>query len=134
MIYGYIIKYFVYQKTDSAKLLYGILSNFAMSKMLFFVKIKFAIEKALDKKRNMIKLQQKEKIMDLVIGIIFDVIATAALVYLFIFGYNSEYEAATIIAPVLIYIIWSRRAQMIKTRKWRESIEKQMKNKDEKES
>ena len=49
-----------------------------MSKMLFFVKIKFAIEKALDK--------------------------------------------------------WSRRAQMIKTRKWRESIEKQMKNKDEKES
>jgi hypothetical protein len=31
--------------------------------------------------------------MDLVIGIIFDVIATAALVYLFIFGYNSEYEA-----------------------------------------
>ena len=53
----------------------------------------------------------------------------------FIFGYNSEYEAAaTIIAPVLIYIIWSRRAQMIKTRKWRESIEKQMKNKDEKES
>ena len=63
--------------------------------------------------------------MDLVIGIIFDVIATAALVYLFIFGYNSEYEAATIIAPVLIYIIWSRRAQMIKTRKWRESIEKQ---------
>lgn len=72
--------------------------------------------------------------MDLVIGIIFDVIATAALVYLFIFGYNNEYEAATIIAPVLIYIIWSRRAQMIKTRKWRESIEKQMKNKDEKES
>lgn len=72
--------------------------------------------------------------MDLVIGIIFDVIATAALVYLFIFGYNSEYEAVTIIAPVLIYIIWSRRAQMIKTRKWRESIEKQMKNKDEKES
>lgn len=70
--------------------------------------------------------------MDLVIGIIFDVITTAALVYLFIFGYNSEYEAATIIAPVLIYIIWSRRAQMIKTRKWRESIEKQMKNKDEK--
>lgn len=69
--------------------------------------------------------------MDLVIGIIFDVIATAALVYLFIFGYNSEYEAATIIAP---YIIWSRRVQMIKTRKWRESIEKQMKNKDEKES
>ncbi len=70
--------------------------------------------------------------MDLVIGIIFDVTATAALVYLFIFGYNSEYEAAaTIIAP---YIIWSRRAQMIKTRKWRESIEKQMKNKDEKES
>ena len=66
--------------------------------------------------------------MDLVIGIIFDVIATAALVYLFIFGYNSEYEAAaTVIAPVLIYIIWSRRAQMIKTRKWRESIEKQMK-------
>ena len=65
--------------------------------------------------------------MDLVIGIIFDVIATAALVYLFIFGYNSEYEAAaTIIAPVLIYIIWSRRAQMIKTRKWRESIEKQI--------
>lgn len=56
--------------------------------------------------------------MDLVIGIIFDVIATAALVYLFIFGYNSEYEAAaTVIAPVLIYIIWSRRAQMIKTRK-----------------
>ena len=56
MIYGYIIKYFVYQKTDSAKLLYGILPNFAMSKMLFFfVKIKFAIEKALDKKRNMIK-------------------------------------------------------------------------------
>lgn len=54
--------------------------------------------------------------------------------YLFIFGYNSEYEAATVIAPVLIYIIWSRRAQMIKTRKWRESIEKQMKNKDEKES
>ena len=54
-IYGYIIKYFVYQKTDSAKLLYGILPNFAMSKMLFFVKIKFAIEKALDKKRNMIK-------------------------------------------------------------------------------
>lgn len=51
--------------------------------------------------------------MDLVIGIIFDVITTAALVYLFIFGYNSEYEAATIIAPVLIYIIWSRRAQMI---------------------
>lgn len=50
--------------------------------------------------------------MDLVIGIIFDVIATAALVYLFIFGYNSEYEAAaTIIAP---YIIWSRRVQMIK--------------------
>lgn len=41
--------------------------------------------------------------MDLVIGIIFDVTATAALVYLFIFGYNSEYEAAaTIIAPVLI--------------------------------
>lgn len=39
--------------------------------------------------------------MDLVIGIIFDVIATAALVYLFIFGYNSEYEAAaTIIAPL----------------------------------
>ena len=38
--------------------------------------------------------------MDLVIGIILDVIATAALVYLFIFGYNSEYEAAgTIIAP-----------------------------------
>jgi ABC-type transport system involved in Fe-S cluster assembly fused permease/ATPase subunit len=72
--------------------------------------------------------------MDLVIGIIFDVIATAALMYLFIFGYNSEYEAATIIAPVLIYIIWSRRAQMIKTRKWRESIEKQMKNQDEKES
>ena len=73
--------------------------------------------------------------MDLVIGIIFDVIATAALVYLFIFGYNSEYEAAaTIIAPVLIYIIWGRRVQMIKTRKWRESIEKQMKNKDEKES
>ncbi len=73
--------------------------------------------------------------MDLVIGIILDVIATAALVYLFIFGYNSEYEAAaTIIAPVLIYIIWSRRVQMIKTRKWRESIEKQMKNKDEKES
>lgn len=68
--------------------------------------------------------------MDLVIGIIFDVIATAALVYLFIFGYNSEYEAAaTVIAPVLIYIIWSRRAQMIKTRKWRESIEKQMKTK-----
>lgn len=32
--------------------------------------------------------------MDLVIGIIFDVIATAALVYLFIFGYNSEYEEA----------------------------------------
>ena len=32
--------------------------------------------------------------MDLVIGIIFDVIATAASVYLFIFGYNSEYEAA----------------------------------------
>ena len=29
--------------------------------------------------------------MDLVIGIIFDVITTAALVYLFIFGYNSEY-------------------------------------------
>lgn len=52
--------------------------------------------------------------MDLVIGIIFDVIATAALVYLFIFGYNREYEAATVIAPVLIYIIWSRRAQMIK--------------------
>ena len=71
--------------------------------------------------------------MDLVIGIIFDVIATAALVYLFIFGYNSEYEVAAT-APVLIYIIWSRRAQMIKTRKWRESIEKQMKNKDEKES
>lgn len=46
----------------------------------------------------------------------------------------TEYEAATIIAPVLIYIIWSRRVQMIKTRKWRESIEKQMKNKDEKES
>ncbi len=72
--------------------------------------------------------------MDLVIGIIFDVIATAALVYLFIFEYNSEYEAATIIVPVLIYIIWSRRVQMIKIRKWRESIEKQMKNKDEKES
>lgn len=72
--------------------------------------------------------------MNLVIGIIFDVIATAALVYLFIFGYNSEYEATTIIAPVLIYIIWSRRAQMIKTRKWHESIEKQMKNQDEKES
>lgn len=80
--------------------------------------------------------------MDLVIGIIFDVIATAALVYLFIFGHNSEYEAAaTVIAPVLIYIIWSRRyiiwsrrVQMIKIRKWRESIEKQMKNKDEKES
>ena len=73
--------------------------------------------------------------MDLVIDIIFDVIATATLVYLFIFGYNSEYEAAaTIIAPVLIYIIWSRRVQMIKTRKWRESSEKQMKNKDEKES
>lgn len=49
--------------------------------------------------------------MNLVIGIIFDVIATAASVYLFIFGNNSEYEAAaTIIAPVLIYIIWSRRA------------------------
>ena len=72
--------------------------------------------------------------MDLVIDIIFDVIATAALVYLFIFWNNSEYEAATIIAPVLIYIIWSRRVQMIKTRKWRESFEKQMKNKDEKES
>ena len=55
MIYGYIIKYFVYQKTDSAKLLYGILPNFAMSKMIFFVKIKFAIEKAIDKKRNMRK-------------------------------------------------------------------------------
>ena len=49
--------------------------------------------------------------------------------------YYPLYEAAaTIIAPVLIYIIWSRRVQMIKTRKWRESIEKQMKNKDEKES
>ena len=54
-IYGYIIKYFVYQKTDSTKLLYGILPNFVMSKILFFVKIKFAIEKAIDKKRNMIK-------------------------------------------------------------------------------
>ena len=31
-----------------------------------------------------------EKIMDLVIGIIFDVIATAALVYLFIFGYTAS--------------------------------------------
>ena len=50
MIYGYIIKYFVYQKTDSAKLLYGILTNFAMSKMIFFVKIKFIIENVLDKK------------------------------------------------------------------------------------
>ncbi len=50
MIYGYIIKYFVYQKTDSAKLLYGILPNFAMSKMIFFVKIKFIIENVLDKK------------------------------------------------------------------------------------
>ena len=59
--------------------------------------------------------------MDLVIGIIFDVIATAALVYLFIFGYNSEYEAATIIAPVLIYIIWRGRSQMFKTRNRRES-------------
>ncbi|MEF2768280.1 MAG: hypothetical protein U0N38_00105 [Acutalibacteraceae bacterium] len=73
--------------------------------------------------------------MDLVIGIILDVIATAALVYLFIFGYNSEYEAAgTIIAPVLIYIIWSRRVQMIKTRKWREKIEKQTESKEEKAS
>lgn len=36
--------------------------------------------------------------MDLVIGIIFDVIATAALVYLFIFGYNSEYEAAATVS------------------------------------
>lgn len=73
--------------------------------------------------------------MDLVIGIILDVVATAALVYLFIFGYNSEYEAAaTIIAPVLIYIIWSRRVQMIKTRKWREKIEKQTESKEEKAS
>lgn len=73
--------------------------------------------------------------MDLVIGIILDVIATAALVYLFIFGYNSEYEArGTIIAPVLIYIIWSRRVQMIKTRKWREKIEKQTESKEEKAS
>ena len=73
--------------------------------------------------------------MDLVIGIILDVIATAALMYLFIFGYNSEYEAAgTIIAPVLIYIIWSRRVQMIKTRKWREKIEKQTESKEEKAS
>lgn len=73
--------------------------------------------------------------MDLVIGIILDVIATAALVYLFIFGYNSEYEAAgTIIAPVLIYIIWSRRVQMIKTRKWREKIENQTESKEEKAS
>lgn len=73
--------------------------------------------------------------MDLVIGIILDVIATAALVYLLIFGYNSEYEAAaTIIAPVLIYIIWSRRVQMIKTRKWREKIEKQTESKEEKAS
>lgn len=73
--------------------------------------------------------------MDLVIGIILDVVATAALVYLFIFGYNSEYEATgTIIAPVLIYIIWSRRVQMIKTRKWREKIEKQTESKEEKAS
>ena len=39
-----------------------------------------------------------------------------------------------LILRISIYIIWSRRVQMIKTRKWRESIEKQMKNKDEKES
>ena len=55
MIYGYIIRYFMYQKTDSAKLLYGILINFAMSKMIFFVKIKFIIENVLDKKLNIIK-------------------------------------------------------------------------------
>lgn len=73
--------------------------------------------------------------MDLVIGIILDVVATAALVYLFIFAWNSPDEApGTIIAPVLIYIIWSRRVQMIKTRKWREKIEKQTESKEEKAS
>ena len=36
--------------------------------------------------------------MDLVIGIIFDVITTAALVYLFIFRYKSEYEAGRLLS------------------------------------
>ena len=38
------------QKTDCVKLLYGILTNFAMSKIIFFVKIKFIIKNVLDKK------------------------------------------------------------------------------------
>ena len=57
MIYGYIIKYFAYPKTDSAKLLYGILTNFAISKMVFFVKIKFIIENVLDKKAKYDKMK-----------------------------------------------------------------------------
>lgn len=72
--------------------------------------------------------------MDLVIGIIFDVIATAALVYLLSSDITASMRRRPLSLRCSFNIIWSRRVQMIKTRKWRESIEKQMKNKDEKES